>query len=131
MSRTRGASDNVVQLDKQGDPISPAAMYLPRPLKMSGGVTLKGPGAEPVPEPPAIAGFRCDMRTVARNMEAFDLFILLDAAFQHCPGLLVNGFIIELTLEQFQALPGDARRHFRPMALNPRTGAGDRMNLQP
>lgn len=112
MARTRNASAHYdVMLDKQGQPISPSAAYLAKAPNLSGGTVLKGPGAEPAPPPPAYKTFRADRRSWSKNMEAYELALLLDLAFRH-PGKLREGFIVDLEEPEYLALSGDVRRHF-------------------
>jgi hypothetical protein len=130
MSRTRGASGNFdysddgellgkggqpiitgpiqrVTLDRQGNAISPAAYTMAAPRALSGGTTLRGPGAEPVPEPAAIVGYKADFSTFSRNMEAYELAKLLE--------MMLGELVIRVTPEVFNTLSGDLRRHFLPV----------------
>ena len=115
MARTRNASAAFeVQLDRQGNPISPAAAYLQRPQRLSGSTVLPGPGAEPVPPQPPVVGYRADPETWSRNMEAYELALLLDLALRG-KGNLGKGLVVEVSEAEFAALPGDVRRHFMPV----------------
>lgn len=100
-----------VQLDRQGNPVSPSAAYLQRAPKLSGGTVLQGPGAEPVPELQPITGYRADAQSWARNMEAYDLCQLLDLWLRRQGA----SFTVDLTAAEHATLPGDVRRHFMPV----------------
>jgi hypothetical protein len=49
----------------------------------------------------------CDRTTVTRDMEAYDLFMLMDK--------VLGGIRAELTPEEYSAASGDLRRHFKPV----------------
>jgi hypothetical protein len=99
------------RLDRAGNPISPAAAVLQPVRALSGNRVLQGPGAEPVPVMPAIVGYRADKASWSKNMEAHELAQLLDLAFRN-PGDLGDGFVVNLTPEEYGKLGGDVRRHF-------------------
>lgn len=116
MARTRGASrayadTHIAQLDRQGNPISPAAAHLNPPLRMNGNAVVHGPGAEPVAPDRLVAGYRCAPDTWARDMDAWELANLLHILLQHS-GDLGEGFLIELKEDEFLRLNGNLRRHF-------------------
>ena len=101
-------------LDRQGNPISPQVANL-RPVRsLGGGVVLHGPGAEPVPVAPPVVSYRADRSTWSRNMEAYDLAMLLDYAFSN-PGTLGEGLVVEVSEAEFATMKGDLRRHFMPV----------------
>lgn len=127
MSRTRGASGNFdysgdgemlgkggaplvagpiqrVTLDRQGNAISPAAYQMAAPRSLSGGTVLHGPGAEALPDPAAIVGYKADLSTFSKNMEAYELAKLLE--------MMLGELIIRVPPEVFNTLTGDVRRHF-------------------
>jgi len=115
MARTRNASSAFdVQLDRQGNPISPAAAHLQRTGRISGGTILEGPGVEPIVPQPAIVGYRASVRSWSRNMDAFELAMLFDLMMRKH-----GGFRIDLTPEEFSTLPGDVRRHFLAVREEP------------
>lgn len=120
MARTRGASTGFqIPLDRQGNPISPAIARLEKARSLSGNITLQGPGAQRQPPPLEVVGYQLDMRSITKNLEAYDLAVIIDAAFKHSADLLVNGLMVALTPAQFEELPGDARRHFTPVLRPP------------
>ena len=104
MARTRDASARFVQLDRQGVPISPSAAFLKSQPSISGHVVLKGPGAEPVPVPQPIIGYRADSKSWSRNMEAHELAQLV--------AMVLGNFVVNITPEEYAKLSGDVRRHF-------------------
>lgn len=118
MARTRGAS-NVIHaddgelLDKEGKPI---------PVTAHGTATWTGVAQQPnpdvVPQAPdsdpsaaehIVSCYRCDERTVQRNMDARDLFMLLGL-------ILGQPLSMDLSEEQFRGLHPDLRQHFRRVA---------------
>lgn len=118
MAHTRGAShkfhqDDGVMLDRQGNPISPAATLLTNQRNIAGHEVLHGPGAEPVPEQMPITAYRADRNSWSQNMEAFELARLIDLAFNggHKKDL-VDGFVVTLTPDEYTRLDGNLRRHF-------------------
>src|SRR5271165_1979645 len=100
-----------IPLDRQGAPISPAVAKLAPVQRLSGNVVLQGPGAEPVASQPAITSYRADSKSWGRSMEAWELARLLDLAFRH-PGDLGDGFVVNLTPDEYVRLDGNLRRHF-------------------
>jgi hypothetical protein len=96
---------------KTGGYVSPAAANLAIPRNMPGNLVLHGPGAEPVPVPPAIVGYRCGPDTWSRNMEGYEVARLVDMAMR-TPGEAGDGLTMEITIEEYAKLPGDLRRHF-------------------
>ena len=112
MARTRGISE--AYLDRQGNPISPSAAYLAKAPRLSGSTVLEGPGAEPVPPPAKIIGYRASPKSWSRDLDAWELAHLLNMALKQ-PKHLGDGFIIEVTEDEFARLPGDLRRHFMPV----------------
>jgi len=101
---TRPAPIQPARLDRQGNYISPAASQIDAPRNIPANVSFRGPGAEPVPVAAPITGYRCDKNSLARSIEAWDLFQIIDLA--------MGGLKVDVTPEQFQSLPGDVRRHF-------------------
>lgn len=102
-------------LDRAGNYISPAAALQHPPRRLSGGTVLHGPGAEPVPPPLPLVGYRADPHSWSKNMEAWELAMLIDLWFRRPPGELGVGFLIELTVEEYGHLEGNLRRHFLPV----------------
>jgi hypothetical protein len=145
MSRTRGASGSFdysgdgemlgkggvpiisgqpqrVVLDRQGNPISPAAYTMAAPRALSGSTVLHGPGAEPVPDPGKIVGYKADRTTFSKNMEAYDLVQLLE--------LMLGALSIRITPEVYATLNGNLRQHFmavRQMDEPPEEEAADEL----
>jgi hypothetical protein len=104
-----------VPLDRQGVPISPAAARLPsQVMSLSGSTVLRGPGAEPVPVASPVTGYRSDRKSWAGNMEPIELAKLIDLAFAG-KGELGDGFVVEVTVEEFAKMDGNLRRHFMPV----------------
>ena len=113
MSPVPGQSAPPPKLDRQGNYISPAVAHLqPAPRNLAGHVVLRGPGAEPVPAQGAIVGYRADSKSWSRGMDAWDLARLLDLAFRHSADDLADGFVINLSIEEFGKLDGNLRQHF-------------------
>jgi hypothetical protein len=104
-------SSGPVPLDRQGHYVSPAAGSLVRPRNMSGSLVLNGPGAEPLAPPMAVVGYRCAPDTWARDMDAYEVANLIDMMLKH-PGDLTDGLTMRITVEEFNRLGGDLRRHF-------------------
>ena len=101
MARTRGASqvgvfhmDDGEALDKEGKPLDVSGQFVPR-----------APAAHGVPAPVAPKRYICNAKTFDRNMEAYELALILD--------LVMGGIAIELPQDEWAKLPADARRHFR------------------
>jgi hypothetical protein len=100
-----------VRLDRQGNAISPVVANMQMPIKrLSGHTVLHGPGAEPIPAPLPIVAYRADKHSFSRNMEAYDLALLIDVVLKDMGGLSVN-----VTEAEFALLPGDVRQHFMPI----------------
>lgn len=104
--------DAPVQLDRTGQYVSPAAQNLVPPRNIPGHYSFHGPGAEPVAPRSQIIGYRAAPATWARDMDGWELGHLLDLAFRHDPGDLGAGFVVEITTDEFNKLPGNLRRHF-------------------
>lgn len=117
MARTRNASAAFSQLDSSGNWISPSAGALKKAPSISGHVTIQGPGAEPVPVLPPIVAYRACPKSWSRNMDAYELAILLDMALRG-RGDLGKGFVVEVNHEEYAALKGDVRRHFMAVRQN-------------
>ena len=150
MARTRGASHNFHQDDgvvlgkggvpidptparidrKTGQYVSPAAANLNPKMTMDGNTVLTGPGAMPVPAQQPIVGYRATAASISRNMDAWELWHLLDLAFRHT-GEIGAGLAVELTLEEWLRLGGDLRRHFLPVRLEPMLPLKARAELEP
>ena len=106
MARTRGASMTGIQdpdgelIDKEGKPIR----QMPPPVHVD----------EPPPPPvayapvPPIVRYVCTQRTIRRDLDAYSLMILLFIA-------MGGELKIEMTPEEWQALPPDAKQHFIPL----------------
>jgi hypothetical protein len=99
MARTRA------QLDRSGNYVSPAAGMLRRAPPMNGGspVAMDAPVITR-----RVRGYRADRETFGKAMTAWELARLLD---MHMGGK----FVLEMTPEAFDALPGDLRQHFMPV----------------
>ena len=106
------AYDGSVQLDRDGNPVAPVAAGMKKqPVRMDGHAVVRGPGAERIPDPGVITGYRADSATWARGMDAWTLAKLLDLALRK-PADLADGFVVNLTPEEFATLPGDLRMQF-------------------
>ena len=134
MSRTRGASSRFsdggellgkggvplpvpdhVRLDRQGQAISPVVAHMQMQIKrLSGHTVLQGPGAEPVTPLAPITSHRCDRTTFSKNMQAYDLALLLDMVLKD-----MGGFSVEVSEAVFSTLPGDLRQHFTAVRKAP------------
>lgn len=115
MARTRGSSNVIYDGDavltgKGGEPIP-----------VSGAATWTGVSQQPNPDAvaeyhtsidqsPPVNEFpevwRCNTSTVQRNMDARDMFLLLDLI------LGVGSLAIELPAEDYRRLPADLAQHF-------------------
>lgn len=102
--------DQPAPLDRQGNPVSPAAAYLRQPMNISGHTVLRGPGAEPVPVAPTVTGYRANSKSWSRNLESHELAQLIDMLLLGAGDK--RGFVVDVTPEQFATLRGDLRRHF-------------------
>lgn len=110
MSRTRGIPDTYAAqaLNREGRP----AGAREAPHSLSAGYVADGPGVQAMAaDAGRIIAYRADKTTFARNMEAFDLAMLLDLMLSN-PGELGDGFAVEITQDQYNQLSGDVRRHF-------------------
>jgi len=145
MSRTRGVSQNLYDgggvltgkggepipvspfvskanaitpsFDKQGNPVSPAATvaYQNAPRRIHGATVFHGPGAEPVPVQPRIVGYRAEPKTWSKNMEAYELARLIHMLLRAPPAKMGDGLIVDVSVEEWNHLDGDLRRHFMPV----------------
>lgn len=95
MARTRGAS-NVIHVD-DGELVDIAEK-----VEVASEAPTE-PVAEPVP-----ARFRCDVSTIGRDADGWEVFRLVD--------VLLGGLASEVDGEAFARLPADVRRHFKRIA---------------
>ena len=104
----------VPSFDKQGNPISPAATaaFANAPVRINGNTVFHGPGAELVPVPPKIVGYRAEPKTWSKNMEAYELARLIHMLLRAPPAKLGDGLIVDISVEDYSKLDGDLRRHF-------------------
>jgi hypothetical protein len=120
MARTRNSSrsfmdDGRVALDRQGNPISPAAFELQArtPLSMDGAYVPRGPAPQPEPKPRAPVAYRADRSSWTRSMDAYTLACMIDMALKGDPAELGDGLVVTVTPEEFARLSGDMRLHFK------------------
>lgn len=115
MGRTRNASRQwAAALDRQGNPISPQAASLRRAPPMNASTVVQGPGQLPTSEPLPIRCYRSEPKTWTRNMEAWDLAMLIDLVLKHHDHI-EEGLVVELSPDEYARLPGDVSRHFLPI----------------
>lgn len=116
MARSRFAG---VSLDRQGNPVSPQAAMRALPvMHMSGREVVKGPGVEPVPDLGPVAWYEADRASIRRDLDPWELLALIDMWLLNKNA---EQFAVRCSLEAYQRLAGDLRRHFRPRHKTPST----------
>lgn len=119
MARTRGTSnvehdDDGVLVDKEGKPIPTGSTSIWAPAVVKRDMeTLAARFAEPVVKPPPVevekprpAVYRCNGYTIGRNIDAIDMFHLLEM-------MLSERLALELDEEKFGLLHANLKQHFR------------------
>lgn len=107
--------DATVPLDRGGNFVSPVAPTVRglTPMRMDGRTVVHGPGAEPPPAPRVAIAYRSNRGSWPRNMEAFELAMLLDLGSR---GFSTGeGFTVEVPPEEHAKLDGNLKRLFVPV----------------